>query len=227
MVIIRAINLVKLYQRGSNVVEALRGVSLEVQGGECVAVMGPSGSGKSTLMHILGCLDRPTLGTYEFCGTSVERLNDDELAAIRNQKIGFVFQSFNLLPRLSAWKNVALPLLYTGIPRLQRKQLAEEVLDLVGLSDRVTHRPNELSGGQQQRVGIARALINNPVVILADEPTGNLDSKVGGEILEIFQDLNRLRNVTIIMITHDSHVAAVCGRRIRLHDGKIVVDGVE
>ena len=227
MGIIRAHNLVKRYQQGATVVEALRGVSLEVEAGELVAIMGPSGSGKSTLMHILGCLERPTLGTYAFCGASVEQLDDDSLAAIRNRKIGFVFQSFNLLPRLTAWKNVALPLLYAGVPRAQRQALALQALDLVGLSGRVAHRPSELSGGEQQRVAIARALINNPVVILADEPTGNLDSKVGSEILQVFQDLNRLRGVTMLLITHDPLIAAHCGRRIRLHDGKIVTDDAE
>ncbi|MBI3326947.1 MAG: ABC transporter ATP-binding protein [Nitrospinae bacterium] len=224
---IRAHNLVKRYPQGTNVVEALRGVSLEVEAGELVAIMGPSGSGKSTLMHILGCLERPTLGTYAFCGASVEQLDDDALAAIRNRKIGLVFQSFNLLPRLTAWKNVALPLLYAGVPRAQRQPLALQALDLVGLSGRVAHRPSELSGGEQQRVAIARALINNPAVILADEPTGNLDSKVGSEILQVFQDLNRLRGVTLILITHDPLVAAHCGRRIRLHDGKLVTDDAE
>ena len=227
MRIIQAHNLVKHYQHAANLVEALRGVSLEVQQGEFVAIMGPSGSGKSTLMQILGCLDRPTYGTYEFGGMPIEQLDDDVLAAIRNQKIGFVFQSFTLLPRLSAWKNVALPLLYTGISRQERKQLAIEALTLMGLQDRVEHRPNELSGGQQQRVAIARALVNKPAMILADEPTGNLDSRVGMEIMRIFQELNRLRGVTTMVVTHDPRVAAYCERRLSLQDGKIVTDGVD
>jgi putative ABC transport system ATP-binding protein len=227
MRIIQAHNLVKRYQHGINLVEALRGVSFEVHQGEFVAIMGPSGSGKSTLMQILGCLDRPTYGTYEFCGVSVEQLNDDALAAIRNQKIGFVFQSFNLLPRLSAWKNVSLPLLYAGISRQERKELAIEALNLMGLADRIEHRPNELSGGQQQRVAIARALVNNPVMILADEPTGNLDSRVSMEIMEIFQELNSLRGVTSMLVTHDQNIAAFCQRRLSLQDGKIVADGLD
>ncbi|HXH10194.1 MAG TPA: ABC transporter ATP-binding protein [Alphaproteobacteria bacterium] len=224
MTIIRVHNLVKRYQHGANVIEALRGVSLEVQSGEFVAVTGPSGSGKSTLIHIIGCLDRPTYGTYEFCGMPVEHLDDDKLAAVRNQKIGFVFQSFNLLPRLPAWKNVALPLLYAGVARRERKQLALEALHLVGLSDRVGHRPNELSGGQQQRVAIARALVNHPTLILADEPTGNLDSHVGMEVMKVFQELNQLRGVTIMLVTHDPHIAAYCQRRLGLEDGKIITD---
>jgi putative ABC transport system ATP-binding protein len=223
--IVQAHDLVKHYQHGPNLVEALRGVSFEVQRGEFVAIMGPSGSGKSTLMQILGCLDRPTHGTYEFCGVPVDQLDDDALAAIRNQEIGFVFQSFNLLPRLSAWKNVSLPLLYAGVPRQKRRQLAIDALDLMGLADRVDHRPNELSGGQQQRVAIARALVNNPAMLLADEPTGNLDSRVGIEIMKIFQELNRLRGVTILLITHDARVAEYCQRRLSLQDGKIVSDG--
>jgi putative ABC transport system ATP-binding protein len=225
--IIQAHNLVKHYQHGPNLVEALRGVSFEVQQGEFVAIMGPSGSGKSTLMQILGCLDRPTHGTYQFCGVPVDQLDDDALAAIRNQKIGFVFQSFNLLPRLSAWKNVSLPLLYAGIPRQERRQLAVDALDLMGLADRVDHRPNELSGGQQQRVAIARALVNNPAMLLADEPTGNLDSRVGIEIMKIFQELNGLRGVTIMLITHDARVAEYCQRRLSLQDGKIVTDDLD
>jgi putative ABC transport system ATP-binding protein len=225
--IIQAHNLVKHYQHGPNLVEALRGVSFEVQQGEFVAIMGPSGSGKSTLMQILGCLDRPTHGTYEFCGVPIAQLDDDALAAIRNQKIGFVFQSFNLLPRLSAWKNVSLPLLYAGVPRQERRQLAVDALDLMGLADRVDHRPNELSGGQQQRVAIARALVNNPAMLLADEPTGNLDSRVGIEIMKIFQELNSLRGVTIMLITHDARIAEYCQRRLSLQDGKIVTDGLD
>ncbi len=227
MRIIRAQNLVKHYRHGTNLVEALRGVSVDVHRGEFVAIMGPSGSGKSTLMQILGCLDRPTYGTYEFCGVPIEQLGDDALAAVRNQKIGFVFQSFNLLPRLSAWKNVSLPLLYAGISRQERKQLAIEALDLMGLADRIEHRPNELSGGQQQRVAIARALVNNPVLLLADEPTGNLDSRVGMEILKIVQELNSLRGVTIMLVTHDPRVAEYCQRRLSLQDGKIVTDGTD
>jgi putative ABC transport system ATP-binding protein len=227
MALVRARELVKRYRRGPHLVEALRGVSLDVQAGEFVAVMGPSGSGKSTLLQIIGCLDRPTHGTYELCGTSVEQLDDDRLAAIRNRHIGFVFQSFNLLPRLSAWKNVALPLLYAGLSRRARRELALEALHLVGLSDRVDHRPNELSGGQQQRVAIARALVNGPALILADEPTGNLDARAGMEIMAIFQELNRLRGVTIILVTHDPRIASYCQRRLRLQDGKIVADDLD
>jgi putative ABC transport system ATP-binding protein len=224
MPIIRVHNLVKRHQLGSNVVEALHGVSFEVQSGEFVAIMGPSGSGKSTLIQIIGCLDRPTHGTYEFSGVPVEQLDDDSLAAVRNQKIGFVFQSFNLLPRLSAWKNVALPLLYAGVARRERKELALEALHLVSLSDRVDHRPNELSGGQQQRAAIARTLVNRPVLILADEPTGNLDSQAGIEVMKIFQELNQWRDATIMLVTHDPHIAAYCERRLRLQDGKIISD---
>jgi putative ABC transport system ATP-binding protein len=227
MRIIQVQNLVKHYQHGANHVEALRGVSFEVHQGEFVAIMGPSGSGKSTLMQILGCLDRPSTGTYEFCGVPVEQLDDDALAGIRNRKIGFVFQSFNLLPRLSAWGNVALPLLYAGSSRQERKQMALEALARVGLEDRVEHRPNELSGGQQQRVAIARALVNNPVMILADEPTGNLDSRVGMEIMNMLQGLNRLHQVTVMLVTHDSRIAAYCQRRLSLQDGKLVTDGMD
>ena len=227
MRIIQAHNLVKHYPHGSNLVEALRGVSFEVQQGEFVAIMGPSGSGKSTLMQILGCLDRPSNGTYEFCGAPIEQLDDDALAGIRNRKIGFVFQSFNLLPRLSAWKNVALPLLYAGISRHERRQMALEALALVGLEDRVEHRPNELSGGQQQRVAIARALVNRPAMVLADEPTGNLDSRAGMEIMNMLQGLNRLRQVTIMLVTHDPRIAAYCQRRLRLQDGQTVIDGMD
>jgi putative ABC transport system ATP-binding protein len=171
-------------------------------------------------------LDRPTYGSYEFCGVPIEQLDDDALAAIRNRRIGFVLQAFNLLPRLNAWKNVALPLLYAGIPRHERQQLAIEALSLVGLEDRVEHRPNELSGGQQQRVAIARALVNNPAMILADEPTGNLDSRVGTEIMQIVQELNRLRGVTVMVVTHDPRIAAYCQRQLSLQDGKIVCDGL-
>ena len=227
MQIIRAHNLVKHYQHGANPVEALRGVSVEVQQGEFVAIMGPSGSGKSTLMQILECLDRPASGTYAVCGMPIEQLDDDALAAIRNRKVGFVFQSFTLLPRLSAWRNVSLPLLYAGVSRQERKRLAVEALNLMGLADRLEHRPNELSGGQQQRVAIARALVNNPAMILADEPTGNLDSRVGMEIMKIFQELNRLHGVTIMLVTHDPRIAEYCQRKLSLQDGKIIADGVD
>jgi putative ABC transport system ATP-binding protein len=222
MRIIRVQNLVKHYQHGANRVEALRGVSFEVHQGEFVAVMGPSGSGKSTLMQILGCLDRPSTGTYEFCGAPVEQLDDDALAGIRNRKIGFVFQSFNLLPRLSAWGNVALPLLYAGSSRQERKQMALEALARVGLEDRVEHRPNELSGGQQQRVAIARALVNNPVMILADEPTGNLDSRSGAEILSFMRRAVQELGQTVVMVTHDPVAASYSDRVVLLADGRIV-----
>ncbi len=205
--------------------EALRGVDVTVQSGELLAIIGPSGSGKSTLMAILGCLDRPTAGTYLLNGRDVTGLTDDEASSVRNRQIGFVFQSFNLLPRATAVENVELPLIYSGMPRARRHQRAKEMLELVGLGHRLTHRPNALSGGEMQRVAIARALVNEPSLILADEPTGNLDSRVGAEVMELFHRLNRERGVTLIIVTHDPRVAGQCRRVIEILDGLAVSDG--
>jgi putative ABC transport system ATP-binding protein len=212
--------LTRVYQLGPQEIYALRGVDLIVAQGEYVAIMGPSGSGKSTLMNIIGCLDRPSAGQYILDGTPVESMNDDELAAVRNKKIGFVFQTFNLLARTTALQNVELPLVYAKIPRTERRQLAEEALSAVGLGDRMNHQPNELSGGQRQRVAIARALVNKPSLLLADEPTGNLDSQTGREILDLFRDLHSRGN-SIIMVTHEDDVAQEAKRVIHIRDGKI------
>jgi putative ABC transport system ATP-binding protein len=215
----------KTYRMGNLDICALCGVTLSVKQGELIAIMGPSGSGKSTLMNVLGCLDRPTNGTYAFESREISAMTDDELAHVRNAKIGFVFQSFNLLPRFTALKNVEMPLIYSGVPSRLRTERAVPVLEQVGLQDRMHHRPTELSGGQQQRVAIARALVNHPPLLLADEPTGNLDSRSGAEILNILVDLNN-RGVTIMIVTHDHDIASRCKRIINLKDGMIVGDQV-
>jgi putative ABC transport system ATP-binding protein len=212
--------LTRVYQLGPQEIYALRGVDLVVEQGEYVAIMGPSGSGKSTLMNIIGCLDRPTAGQYILDGTPVESMDDDALAAVRNKKIGFVFQTFNLLARTTALQNVELPLVYAKVPRQERRDLAEEALAAVGLKERMNHQPNELSGGQRQRVAIARALVNKPSLLLADEPTGNLDSQTGREILDLFRDLSARGN-SIIMVTHEDDVAQEAKRIIHIRDGKI------
>ena len=217
--VIEITEIVKNYQVGSVIVRALRSVSLDIKRNEYVAIMGPSGSGKSTLMNILGCLDTPTKGMYILNGTDVSKMEDDRLAEIRNKEIGFVFQTFNLLPRYTALENVTLPLIYAGIPRHEREDHAKQTLNLVGLGDRMTHKPNELSGGQRQRVAIARALVNNPSIILADEPTGNLDRKTGDKIADLLFSLNREYGTTLILVTHDPQLAARCDRRLRLVNG--------
>jgi putative ABC transport system ATP-binding protein len=217
-------NITKIYHLGDTEVHALDGVSLNIQKGEMVAIMGPSGSGKSTLMAILGCLDVPTSGSYQLDGAKVETLSDNQLAEVRSRKIGFVFQQFNLLARTSALDNVLLPLTYSGLRGRKRREAGEEALRKVGLADRMRHRPNELSGGQQQRVAIARALVNDPAIILADEPTGALDSKTGAEIIGLFQRLHQEIGQTVIYVTHDPFIARHTNRVIRIADGKIVGD---
>jgi len=222
--VVKAENLTKTYQMGEVEVQALRGAALEVRAGELLAIMGPSGSGKSTLMNILGCLDQPTSGQYYLEGVDVAKLDDNKLARIRGKRIGFVFQSFNLLPRTSALSNVELPLVYMGMGRSERRRRSVEALEMVGLGGRLHHKPNELSGGQQQRVAIARALVTSPAIIMADEPTGNLDSKSSVEIMSIFQHLNEDKGITIIFVTHEPDIAAHTRRVVRLADGVIVED---
>jgi putative ABC transport system ATP-binding protein len=212
----------KIYKMGVTQLQALKRINLEINPGDFLAVMGPSGSGKSTLMNIIGCLDKPTSGEYFLEGIEISKYNKNQLAVIRNQKIGFVFQTFNLLPRTTAIENVELPLLYTKISSKKRREMAYRVLAQVGLEGRENQRTNQLSGGEQQRVAIARALINNPTLLLADEPTGNLDSKTGDEILNIFRSLNQERNITVVIVTHDPHVAEMAKRIIFLKDGEII-----
>ena len=213
----------KIYSLGDIEVPALNGINIGIEQNEYLAIMGPSGSGKSTMMNIIGCLDVPTEGEYHLNSQDVSKLSDDELAVIRNKEIGFVFQTFNLLPRADALHNVELPMIYSGVNRAQRRQMAMEALDRVGLGDRVHHKPNELSGGQRQRVAIARALVNKPSIILADEPTGNLDSKTGEEIMEVFEQLHAAGN-TIILITHEEYIANHSNRTVRLLDGLVQSD---
>jgi putative ABC transport system ATP-binding protein len=224
-VVIEIDNITKDYVMGDEIVRALRGVSLQIHRNEYVAIMGPSGSGKSTLMNMFGCLDTPTSGLYEFNGKNVAAMDDDELAAIRNREIGFVFQTFNLLPRSTSLRNVELPLIYAGMDPEAREERATQALVDVGLGDRIHHKPNELSGGQRQRVAIARALVNNPSIILADEPTGNLDSKTGEEIMALLEDLHSRGN-TIILVTHERDIAAHARRTVHLRDGIIESDEV-
>jgi putative ABC transport system ATP-binding protein len=219
--VVQATDLTKIYRMGEMEVQALRGASLDIERGETVAIMGPSGSGKSTLMNILGCLDRPSGGDYYLDGENVAQMGDDQLATVRNHKVGFIFQSFNLLPRASALSNVELPLRYSAIGGSERRRKAREALTAVGLGDRIDHRPSELSGGQQQRVAIARALVNAPAIIMADEPTGNLDSKTGDEIMDLLLRLNQESGVTLIMVTHDPDVASRTGRIIHIRDGQV------
>ena len=221
--VIRIENLTRFYTIGEETVRALNGINLTIQKNEYVALMGPSGSGKSTLMNIIGCLDTPTSGEYFLNGPNVAQLSDSDLAAIRNKEIGFVFQTFNLLPRLTALQNVALPLVYAGIPEAERLKTAKEVLEQVGLGDRIKHRPNELSGGQRQRVAVARALVNHPSIILADEPTGNLDTKTSEEIMQLLDIIHQAGN-TIVLVTHEEDIALRAKRVVRMRDGIVESD---
>lgn len=221
--IIEIEDITKTYRLGGEDVHALDGVSLSIEKGEFIAIIGPSGSGKSTLMNMIGCLDQPDSGTYLLDGKDIGRMNDNGLASIRNKKIGFIFQNFNLLPRLTAWENVELPLVYSGMPAKERRKIAFECLDRVGLKDRATHLPTQLSGGQQQRVAIARALAINPPILLADEPTGALDSKTSREILDVLRELNAQQH-TIILITHDMDIARQCKRMVSIQDGKLTMN---
>jgi putative ABC transport system ATP-binding protein len=222
--IIRTIGLAREYTMGAETVRALRGVDLEIARNDYVAIMGPSGSGKSTMMNLIGCLDTPTAGQYWLNGVEVSQMSEDELARVRNREIGFVFQTFNLLPRATAQHNVELPLVYSGVSSKERKERAAEALRSVGLQDRMTHKPNELSGGQRQRVAIARALVTEPSIILADEPTGNLDSQTSEDIMKVFADLNERRGQTIVMVTHEHDIAAHAARVVTLHDGLVNSD---
>jgi putative ABC transport system ATP-binding protein len=222
--VIRTLGLVRDYPMAGEVVHALRGVDLEIQPNEFVAIMGPSGSGKSTLMNLIGCLDTPTAGRYWLAGTEVSQMSDDELAGVRNRQIGFVFQVFNLLPRATALHNVELPLVYAGLRAKERRERARQALASVGLADRMEHRPSELSGGQRQRVAIARALVTEPSLILADEPTGNLDSTTSEEIMKVLEDLHRHRGQTILMVTHEADIARHAERVVTLHDGRVSSD---
>jgi putative ABC transport system ATP-binding protein len=223
MALIETVDLWKTYVMGTEEIHALRGVSISIEPGEYVAIMGPSGSGKSTLMNLIGCLDTPSKGSYLLNGKQVSQMNDNELARIRNEEIGFVFQTFNLLPRATALHNVELPLVYAGVPAKDRQDRAKVALQKVELGERMTHRPNELSGGQRQRVAIARALVNNPSILLADEPTGNLDSKTGAEIMQLFERLHKAGN-TIVLVTHEPDVAAFAYRAIHIRDGQVEND---
>jgi len=223
MALIETVDLWKTYVMGTEEIHALRGVSVQIERGEYVAIMGPSGSGKSTLMNLIGCLDTPSKGSYLLNGKQVSQMNDNELARIRNEEIGFVFQTFNLLPRATALHNVELPLVYAGVPSKDREARAKTALEKVELTQRMTHRPNELSGGQRQRVAIARALVNNPSILLADEPTGNLDSKTGAEIMALFERLHKAGN-TIVLVTHEADVAAFAYRAIHIRDGQVEND---
>ena len=224
MALIETVDLWKTYQMGEEEIHALRGVSIQIDRGEYVAIMGPSGSGKSTLMNLIGCLDTPSKGSYLLNGKQVSQMDDNELARIRNEEIGFVFQTFNLLPRATALRNVELPLVYAGVPAKEREQRARGALEKVELASRMTHRPNELSGGQRQRVAIARALVNNPSILLADEPTGNLDTRTSIEVMGIFQRLNKERGITVVLITHEMDIAEYGTRIVQFRDGQVVTD---